>query len=74
METIKCHVCNKFVIILSRIDLPHPLYPYIKEIDDRHYWEIDKMPASLYWNKERKEIYCSPKCGLKRYNEVNNVT
>lgn len=53
---VHCKVCNKKIKIIKENDI--------------HYWIPGEYPESLYWNNERKEVYCSPECSLKRHEET----
>jgi len=51
-ESIQCAVCGNQVVVLS-------------DENETHYWEHGKIPASKYWNNEKREVYCSPICSMK---------
>ena len=54
----RCDICG------SRINS----YPFVD--NNLHFVSNKGTPASLYWNNDLEEVYCSPHCSLKSLNRT----
>jgi len=59
-STFICSVCG------SRISS----YPFVD--NNLRFVSNKGTPASLYWNNDRKEVYCGPQCSIKSMNPYTN--